>query len=141
MWINILHLHFFTLQFCRNFYPKRITTIHKSNTDGGVNGAGRQPARQGQSGRGVSLRDTSTLSLQEPGIEPATFRLQVNRLNRLSYCCLRRLSNCEYTVTDGRRPKCIFTPSERRITNHSHGAPAAAASSVVVERPQGAPPH
>ena len=46
--------------------------------DGGVNHAGRQLAARSSEGGGVSLRDTSTLSEEEPGIKLATERLIVN---------------------------------------------------------------
>ena len=42
---------------------------------------------QGDSqGEGVSLRDTSTLSWEEPGIEPATSRSPADPHYLLSYC-------------------------------------------------------
>ena len=64
-----------------------------SHTDGGVSHTRRQPARREQLGLGVSLRITSTLvevtpipgsPPRAPGIELATFRLQVNPLPLLS---------------------------------------------------------
>ena len=55
-----------------------------THTDRGDNHARLQPARQKQLGLDVLLRDNSTLSQQEPGIELATFRSQVNPLYLLS---------------------------------------------------------
>ena len=72
----------------KGFYQQLPTTVH-THSGGGVTHAGRQPAGQELSGGGVSLRDTSTLIQEEPGIELATFRLQVNPLNLLSSVNLR----------------------------------------------------
>ena len=44
----------------------------RSHSDGGVDNAGRQPARRELLGFGVLLRDTSTVSRQEPGNKHAT---------------------------------------------------------------------
>ena len=49
-----------------------------------VSYARRQPAHQEQLGLGALLRDTTTLSQEEPGIEPATLRLPANLLFPLS---------------------------------------------------------
>jgi hypothetical protein len=53
------HIYIEGILWC--FHSKRLTTIH-SHTDGGVNHAVQQPARQEQSGWGFLLRGTSTLS-------------------------------------------------------------------------------
>ena len=50
-----------------------------------VNHARRQPARQEKSWFGALLRDTSTLSKEEPGIELSSFRLRANPLYLLSH--------------------------------------------------------
>ena len=55
-------------------------------TDGAVNHARKQPAGQEQLGLGILLRDTSKFSLEEPGIQPATFQWPDNLLYLLSHC-------------------------------------------------------
>ena len=51
-----------------------------SHTDGGVNLARRQPARGGQSGFGVLLREISKLNYEEPRIELAALPPEFSRL-------------------------------------------------------------
>ena len=50
-----------------------------SHTDGGVNHAGWQPGRQEQLGWGFLLMDTTTLSEEEPGIEPLCLPLCLHK--------------------------------------------------------------
>ena len=71
---------------CLTFTHSCTHSFTHSSTDSGVDHAGRQPAGQDQPGRGVSLRDTSALSEEEPGIQLANFWLAVNPL-----CLLRPL--------------------------------------------------
>ncbi|KAJ7998630.1 hypothetical protein DPEC_G00206880, partial [Dallia pectoralis] len=67
--------------------PASHSPIHShSYTDDRIYHARRLQARQEQLGLGVLLMDTSTISQEEPGIEPPTFRLIDNRLNPLSHC-------------------------------------------------------
>ena len=58
--------------------------MHIFTHRGGVNYAGRQPARHEQLGWGVLLRDTTRLSKEKPGIEPATLQVLAKPLYLLS---------------------------------------------------------
>ena len=71
--VNGLHLY---SAFLTSGHSKRFTIFTHSHTDGGVSHARRQPAHREQLGRGVLLRDTSTLAtsnlpvISQPALPP-----------------------------------------------------------------------
>ena len=127
--INVNGLHLYSA-FLTSGHPKRCTIlphIHHSHTDGGVSHAGRQPAGREQLGLGALLKDTSTLSEEEPGIEPTTFTLLANPLYLLSYCRSEDLSRAQVDVESPRAPKrpapalqCLPTPFPLDRLEKSH---------------------
>ena len=77
--VNGLHLY---SAFIQSSFQYCLTFIHScthSHTNGGVDSARRQPARWEQLGLGDLLRDTSTLSEEELGIELSTLRFPANK--------------------------------------------------------------